>query len=420
MCVPVALSIVRDSTGVFAIVAILVALAVVGGLIAFVVWLVRREKRMQRTSGQLIEAFTAAMDRLGERELDEAGSPHGTMWVVRRAQRRFRAGYRPGSRSPPTFWIRGDLTITDAAAPTPFRGQGRRPLPRPPRLIMRAETRRDRLGKALRLNRELQTGDDGFDRAVYLESDDPDELVAATIGSARLRQAVVAMLALGPDHVALGLGEQAIDLSWSGSHARNPFSGDQLDRAVDTLDVFAEELPGFASAEADQAWPRGAYVLTTTIVAGVVGAALMVWGGNVYQPVSNDPVYDWLVRGLSLTLGVTALCWWRARGGSRGLRMVAWTAGLGAMAWPASLAGTVLVSNGLLDAPAERRSVEVLRRFTTTAKNSTRHWLELRPWPPHSRVKLQVSEDVYYRTGVGETTLRFGHGALGIEWYDEP
>ena len=44
------------------VIAILIALAVVVVLIASIVWLIRRDKHMQRTSGQLIEAFVAAME----------------------------------------------------------------------------------------------------------------------------------------------------------------------------------------------------------------------------------------------------------------------------------------------------------------------------------------------------------------------
>ena len=401
------------------VVVIVAALAVVGTTVAFIVWLIRHEGRMKRTSGQLIEAFTAAMDRLGEHEADASGMPHPTMWIVRRGGRRYRAGYRRGSWSPPTSWIRGDVTVTAADAPTPFRGQGQRPVAHPPRLFMRLETRRDRLGKSLRINRELQTGDDGFDQAVYLESDDPDDLVTTIVGSVHLRRAVVALLALGPDHVALGHPEQPVDVTWSGSHADNPFVGDRLDRALDALDAFTDELPAFASAEPDRTWPRGAYVLTATIVVGMLGTMLMVWGGSRYQPVSNGPVYDWMLRGLVATLVVTSFCWWRARGGSKGLRMVAWTAALGVVAWPVLVGGAVMVSNGVFDGPSERRRVTILNRFITTSKSSTRHWLELRPWPPHSRVKLRVDDDVYARTAIGETQLRFGEGALGIEWYDE-
>ena len=90
------------------------------------------------------------------------------------------------------------------------------------------------------------------------------------------------------------------------------------------------------------------------------------------------------------------------------------------MAWPAVLAGAVMVCNGLFDGPSRRRTVHVVDRFITSSKNSTRHYLQLRPWPPHTRVKLRVDYDVYRRTELGPTDLRFGGGALGIEWYDGP
>src|SRR4051812_49357906 len=50
----------------------------------------------------------------------------------------------------------------------------RAPTPSLPPVYFRKENGRDRAGKLLRLNRELQTGDDEFDRAIYIESDAPE------------------------------------------------------------------------------------------------------------------------------------------------------------------------------------------------------------------------------------------------------
>src|SRR5262249_51971627 len=46
-----------------------------------------------------------------------------------------------------------------------------------PLVVFRKETWRDRVGRWIFLNREVQTGDDGFDRAVYIETDEPRDVV---------------------------------------------------------------------------------------------------------------------------------------------------------------------------------------------------------------------------------------------------
>jgi hypothetical protein len=60
-----------------------------------------------------------------------------------------------------------------------------------PLIVFRRERAVDRLGRALRLNREVQSGADEFDRAVYIESDEEEPIVRRVVEEPKLRDAVL-------------------------------------------------------------------------------------------------------------------------------------------------------------------------------------------------------------------------------------
>jgi len=61
-------------------------------------------------------------------------------------------------------------------------------------IVFRREARLDRLGKILRINREVQTGDHAFDPTIYVESDASDNTVAHAISSGAVRGRILEML----------------------------------------------------------------------------------------------------------------------------------------------------------------------------------------------------------------------------------
>ena len=76
--------------------------------------------------------------------------------------------------------------------------------PAQPRLVVRREGAADRLGKRLQLNREVQTGDKTFDAAAYVESDESDRVVQRALGTATVRQCLVALLEAGLQSIEFG------------------------------------------------------------------------------------------------------------------------------------------------------------------------------------------------------------------------
>jgi hypothetical protein len=69
-------------------------------------------------------------------------------------------------------------------------------------VLLREERTLDRIGSALRVNREFQSGDPGFDHRVYIESDAPD-ITLRRLLSPSVRDLVLRTVTLGGLHVSL-------------------------------------------------------------------------------------------------------------------------------------------------------------------------------------------------------------------------
>lgn len=397
---------------------LVVAIAVVLVLIAVVVALVRHEKKSGRRTAEVVAAFEAAMDRLGERwALEDKPDVRLPRWTLTRGGRVWEAGYSAG-RGPAQFWITTELEVAEAGGGAPFRAQGEAPLPHPPRMRLRREHARDRLGKKLRLNRELQLDDPAFDEAVYIESDDDDALLRSVLAPRPLRESVLALLETGCEHIAVSGDHGPLELRWSGHHRGNPFRDGQLDEVMNALDRVAAELPAFAEPEPTTSWPRGARELGLTVAAGVAGMALMALGMNAYRPLELSQLAGrGIPVGIVLAMLVTLIVFLRARGTSRALRMLSWTAGLGVLTWPLFAAGAMLTANGVFDGPPVRRNVFVVRTYANRSRSSTNHYAELRPWPPHDEIDIPLSADEAHRVTIGPRIIHVGQGALGIAWY---
>ncbi len=131
--------------------------------------------------------------------------PDGSPFLVERHGRTFTARYIPGGKNtPPTLRITASVDeVADAAPAGAYREGARGHLAVRPAIIMRRETRNDRFGKRLGLNREIQTGDAPFDEAVYLETDSPEEDVRLTLAGEGVHEAVRKLLTSGVSRVQL-------------------------------------------------------------------------------------------------------------------------------------------------------------------------------------------------------------------------
>ena len=78
-------------------------------------------------------------------------------------------------------------------------------------ITLRLERELDRLGKRLGINREVQTGHDAFDRAIYIESSASDDTILRALSGTAVRAAVLSLLESGGVFKSVMIGAGASD-----------------------------------------------------------------------------------------------------------------------------------------------------------------------------------------------------------------
>lgn len=228
-------------------------------------------------------------------------------------------------------------------------------------MLLRRETRRDRVGKRLGLNVEPQTGDAAFDAQVYLETETPERDVRRLFASPALRAAVLAALDVFP---VLVLGAEAGLVVG----ARRTSSEAELDvhmqrRRVPALAAVVRALPpelAFAS--------RGVPASSRALLTGTSIAAAVLFGVGVVSLDRSRAISDALVvpalAGLGLVWSTAFLAMRaRVRGRPDGLRTFLTVALAGGAAMASLFAGLGSLANEKLDRNAPTSHVVRVVRY---------------------------------------------------------
>jgi hypothetical protein len=395
------------------VVGLVVALGV--GWITFIVWMVRRSRRVAMAQESVASSFHASLAQLGARQ--EIAEGHAR-WTFSHGGRRLEARVRPQSKAPPIYSLAAIVEPVPGAAGAPFRSLPGTPLSRLPPLALRPERTRDRLGKVLGLNREVQTGDPGFDASVYIETEATDEEVERVLASPVVREAVLGLLARGAARVAFADRHGAVVADWSGSVETDPFARGGLDDAARRLAALAEALPAVAAIGSPPAWPRGARWIIATIVALVAGIAAMVAGQKLYQPFDSSLDTRAAMLGVVIASGVTLAAFLALRQTSTALRMISWTLVISMFAFPVLCAGLAELANGALDEPPQTRALQVVDKRMKSGKSTT-YYVTFAPFARYTRpVEISVSYSEYSMVIPGARAQVFvGTGALRQPWF---
>lgn len=322
-----------------------------------------------------------------------------------------------GKTGPDTYWIGAELpdASLDGSAYR-ARGGGRaltQPIERLPHVVCRPETRMDRLGKRLGLNRELQTGDPTFDDAFYVET--PAAGVAHPIlalpslhAAARECAALEAELVLNAEGhaVAAKIGKNGL-----------LFDAAALDRALEALARLALDLPpvrdptlrkpkGFAWGQLFGVLGGIVFILVATAVSldiTVVGPGFVAFVAKVAAGVFGASLlFVWLV----------------SRGRPRGLArfLVGFALAL-AGSVPIS-AGTLLLANRIGDESSRLVRAPFKDKRSTRGKNSTTYYVTTGPWEGHpDGAELDVDRASFEAAKPGvEIQIELGEGRLGYAW----
>jgi hypothetical protein len=290
-----------------------------------------------------------------------------------------------------------------------------------PRIYVRPETGRDRAGKTLRLNREVQTGDAEFDASTYLETDESDATVQRALAPAPMRASLRSLLTgglpfvrLGPDMVATRIGSTL-----------TPPSPESIEQALQGLAGVATAAPRIDPSELRAPTRmRGdliAQATTVTFLVSIVAVYLLPIGYvDCWSPVWDSDQNTGALASFTAWLTLPVLCWVWMRGHSRSFRNYLTTVLLALL--PLMLLGTELlfVGNALLDHGGVTPHEVVISRRRTSSGRRTHRYLFAPSWePPGAEVRMQVAASTYRRFHPGDAVVLFTRpGALGWPWIE--
>jgi len=312
--------------------------------------------------------------------------------------------YQPGSKKTPS---RLTFSIKDSQRRDPTAGKGMVPYRSGPKgpeiltyvspLVLRKETKWDRLGKALGLNREVQTREASFDRAVYIETDAPAPLVRKILDDEKVRSQVHQWLDDGWEKVVFfGMGT-SVGLEKRGV-AKPQALDPRCQQWMRELSSVSRRLPQVRYEHIRMApWTRRDWAKTISAGLAVLGVTATVVAREAYPPLFWRPFEVCIGLGVVGWLAAVPLLALAFRGRSDSLRVFGTCSLLLALGLPTTMYGLGLGLNGLLDgSPAVVKQLAVEKAWATRSKSTSYH-VTLKHWnewvEPFS---LQIDGSTYY------------------------
>ena len=289
--------------------------------------------------------------------------------------------------------------------------------PELPVMRMRQENDRDRLGKALWLNREMQTGDSLFDSRIYVECDAARGAGIAVLSRPEVRQGVTGLLALGYREVCLRRYRAPLVATWQ--IGVRDFTSDTVMQTIERLALIGDHLPAFRKIPASTPWPTGKWVLS--VVSGL--ALLMFWLAMVvetrWEPL--DSGLDGMTMQLSILLLLlqSAVLWALLRGNSQSLRFLFWSVIVSGFMVVMTSRVVLVTYNGSGDTNISTYERALDHKRTIRSDDSTRYYFYFMAVPgiESSSFRLSVSKREYRAASQGDSFhLTVGAGKLDTPW----
>lgn len=214
------------------------------------------------------------------------------------------------------------------------------------RLVVETDALRD--AKERRVIREAQTGDEAFDRAVYIESEATEETIRAVLSSPRVRLAIREQLRESTS-VAVRRGTLTFGIDREG----DPFAVERLRDRVLRLRAIAGALRPRAVELV--ATPRGAKLLNAAVfLTAPIALASAVCGLHYYTPIALAPVVESALVGLAIAVALQPLFVPVLRGRSTSHSEIK-IARIVSVIWlPVLAVGLLTTINGVLDRSREQ------------------------------------------------------------------
>lgn len=286
-----------------------------------------------------------------------------------------------------------------------------------PLATFRRETGLDRLGRALRLNREIQTGDREFDREVYIETDDDESAIRAMLESEATRSAIRKAASHG---TSLVTSRQGVGVTAYMAPKQTP--QERFNAALPDVEAVAAVLrsTGGRGVRARARGDIGAPVAFFAMFGAYVLYLSAQWTKpDVWEPWMNADAKRTEHIGLWAVLALLVLAYLWTRGHSRSLRNFLMIAIFGGL----SVGGITPLALWMLNAGLDHSAVvphetTVISKYTRSGRSYTHHILRFHAlFDPKETSALDVPSDFYRATDPGaRIRVNLRDGAFGWKW----
>jgi hypothetical protein len=293
-----------------------------------------------------------------------------------------------------------------------------------PLIVFRRERPLDRIGRTLFLNREVQTGDNGFDDQVYIETDEEEYLIKRALEKPEARDAVRAAVA---EHRAIitsqeGVGgtvlfAQDLDKTVAGVRA-----------ALAPLGRIADELPAgdqLSGARGVRASARGDWLGIAMLVGFILNYFLIGFVPHLkpdrWEPwmTAQEKSVEHAVGWTFLAFVVLSFFW--IRGHSRSLRNFLITLIFGALSIPWILLQSLYTMNAVLDhSPVVEHPTTVTKKSSRSTRYNTYYSLTFPSlFTPGQLAGIDIDYDTWKTIAVGDRIfVGLRDGKFGWRWCD--
>lgn len=368
----------------------------------------------------LDDTLARTIEALGGRVLVE-GPIAGRTSAVDFQGRAFTVTWQRGKKNRPphvsisTPHATGGGAATSGVDDAGYRGAVNVVDPRP--TLLRAESAIDRFGKRIGLNRELQTGDAGFDDRVYVESDDADEQLA-TLLRPTVRASVQTILDAARDARITLYDDVAQRLQvLLPVHRAEQVERESFAALLDTIARIVEHAPPVERS--GRSSPRDPRKLATIsiLVFSILSVPFVIIADATTRHVGYDLVATGFLVAFAAWLLAVPLLALLYRRRSTALRHFVLGTVLLMVGLPCFATASLTVANAAgVETPLQRHELEVLEKWRTTGK-STSYYLRTRSYRPGEselRISLRYAEfqNLPYS---GRIVLTTREGRLGFD-----
>lgn len=285
-------------------------------------------------------------------------------------------------------------------------------------IVVRRETKLDRLGKALRINREVQTGDAAFDAAAYVESDAQDNDVARVLGAEEVRRHAYALLEQGFSSITIPVGSgRIVAVRDTGGIGLEP---EAVRAACQDLGAAASLIPlPPTGGRPASVWLIGPATAAFCAVVLFLGLSLFTWSRSEHYPLAHGATTFGVGLGLLVWVVVLPIVGALVRGRSGSFRLFCACFCLLAAALPLTGAGLAVALNARWDGDAPTlHQARVQAKWSRSFKGSASYFVRLDGFSEtDTPIVLPVDQEIYAAVAEGESVVvEVGPGRFGWSW----